>query len=188
MKTSQLIAISSFFTSLTFLGAQLALYVGPVPITFQTFFVILSGLIGGARIGLVSQLLYLILGLFGLPVFAGFRGGLTVFMGPTAGYLFSFPIASAAAGLIFHPSKNKIVLQGLLACIISEIVVYGVGVPWLIYWLSNFGGIYIFDAFSRAILMGALIFLPGDALKIILILYLLNRKDIQHLIIRIRAS
>jgi biotin transport system substrate-specific component len=187
MKTSQLIAVSSFFTTLTFLGAQLALYVGPVPITFQTFFVILSGLIGGARVGLVSQLLYLFLGLFGLPVFAGFRGGLTVFMGPTAGYLFSFPTASAVAGLILHPSKNKIMLQGFLACIISELIVYGVGVPWLIYWLSNFGGICIFDAFPRALLMGALIFLPGDALKIVLILYLLNRRDIQHLMTKMRA-
>jgi len=187
MKTSRSIVVSSFFAALTFLGAQLALYVGPVPITFQTFFVILSGLIGGAKIGLASQLIYLALGLIGLPVFAGFRGGLTVFAGPTAGYLFSFPIASAFAGLIFHPSKNRILLQGFLACIISELIVYGVGVPWLIFWLSNFGGLYIFDAFSRAILMGALIFLPGDALKIILILYLLNRKDIQHLMNKIRA-
>ncbi len=187
MNKTHLIIVSSFFATLTFLGAQLALYVGPVPITFQTFFVILAGLIGGAKIGLISQLIYLALGFIGLPVFAGFRGGLTVLLGPTAGYLFSFPAASMVAGLIFNPIRDRIVFRGFLACITSEIIIYLVGVPWLFFWLSSFGGIQILDALYRAVVMGALIFLPGDGLKILLTLYIINRKDVQEIMIKIRT-
>ncbi|MEM0275120.1 MAG: biotin transporter BioY, partial [Nitrososphaerota archaeon] len=86
MIKTRLIALSSIFAVFTALGAQFAFYIGPVPITLQTLFVILSGFVGGFRVGLLSQLIYLAVGLAGLPVFAGFKGGYMVFLGPTAGY------------------------------------------------------------------------------------------------------
>lgn len=188
MKRANLITISSFFAALTFLGAQLALHVGPVPITFQTFFVILAGLIAGSRAGLFSQLIYLALGLAGVPVFAGFKGGLAVLNGPTAGYLLSFPIASFIAGLIFNPKTRRTTLRGFVACLIAEAIVYGFGLPWLIFWLSSLGGLQAVEAISRAITMGALIFIPGDALKIGIILYLINRRDFKEIMVKMRGG
>lgn len=181
------IILSSIFAVLTSIGAQIAFYVGPVPITLQSLFVILSGLVGGFIVGLLSQSIYLIMGLVGLPVFAGFRSGFTAFQGPTAGYLISFPIAAAIAGLIYKPSSSNPIVRGLIACILAETVIYGLGVPWLIFWLSNFAGLAFSEATTRGIVMGSLIFLPGDGLKIAVILYLLKRREFSQIIVRFRA-
>src|SRR2546428_8743494 len=70
-----------------------------VPFTLQVLGVLMAGAILGARRGLLSQLLYLLLGFVGLPVFAGFTGGPAVLVGPTAGYLWSFPLAAWLVGL-----------------------------------------------------------------------------------------
>ncbi|MEM4636320.1 MAG: biotin transporter BioY [Nitrososphaerota archaeon] len=187
MIKTRLIALSSIFAVFTALGAQFAFYIGPVPITLQTLFVILSGFVGGFRVGLLSQLIYLAVGLAGLPVFAGFKGGYMVFLGPTAGYLLSFPIAAAIAGLIYNPGSSRSIIKALLACILAEIVIYSLGVPWLILWFTNFSGLMLSEAVSRAVIMGMLIFLPGDGLKIAIILYLLKRKEFLQIIIRARA-
>lgn len=80
-------ALSIFLATLTAVGAQITIPVSPVPFTLQTFFVLLAGLIGGARVGFLSIFIYLIMGAVGLPVFANLRGGWDVFLGPTGGYL-----------------------------------------------------------------------------------------------------
>lgn len=187
MIKARVIAASSIFAVFTSIGAQLAFYIGPVPITLQSLFVILSGIVGGYFVGLLSQLIYLTMGLVGLPVFAGFRSGFTTLLGPTAGYLISFPIAAAIAGLVYNPKDEKKMIKALTACILAELIIYGLGVPCFIFWLSNFGGLALSEAISRGIVMGSLIFLPGDGLKIAIILYLLKRKDFSQMIIRIRG-
>ncbi|MEN2974448.1 MAG: biotin transporter BioY [Candidatus Caldarchaeales archaeon] len=187
MIKTRLIVLSSIFAVFTFLGAQIAFYIGPVPITLQTLFIMLSGIVGGYKTGFLSQMIYLGMGLAGLPVFAGFRGGFTTFLGPTTGYLISFPIAAAITGILYDPMSDKRIIKALTACIIAELVIYGLGVPWLIFWLSNFSGIVLSDAISRGITMGALIFLPGDGLKIAVILYLLKRKDFSEIVYRARS-
>lgn len=78
------------------------LVVAGVPVTLQTFAVLLAGLVLGAGRGLLAVLLWLIVGLTGMPVFALGTGGLGVLAGPTVGYLLSFPLAAALAGLIGH--------------------------------------------------------------------------------------
>ncbi|MEM1583427.1 MAG: biotin transporter BioY [Nitrososphaerota archaeon] len=188
MVRGRVITISSIFAVLTSLGAQLAFYIGPVPITLQSFFVILSGLVGGFTVGLLSQSIYLAMGLIGLPVFAGFRSGFTAFQGPTAGYLISFPIAAATAGLTYNPSSGDQIFKGLVACILAEVIIYGLGVPWLIFWLSSFAGLEFSEAITRGIVAGSLVFLPGDGLKIAFILYLLRRKEFSQMIARFRAK
>lgn len=74
--TTKEIIITAMFTSLTSLGAYISIPLGEVPITLQTLFVLLSGLILGHKLGALSQLTYLILGLIGLPIFSTFSGGL----------------------------------------------------------------------------------------------------------------
>ena len=73
---------------------------GPVPITLQTFAVLLSGAVLGSRRGFLAVLLYLVVGAAGLPIFSGGASGLAVLSGPTAGYLIGFPLAAALCGAI----------------------------------------------------------------------------------------
>ena len=75
----------------------------PVPFTLQVPAVVLSGLLLGPRYGALAQAIYLLVGAVGVPVFAEFKGGLGVLLGPTGGYLLSYPIAAAVAGLATTP-------------------------------------------------------------------------------------
>lgn len=106
--SSQLFWIVSF-SILTALAAQIAVPVKPVPFTLQTFVVLLSGAFLGAKNGALSQLLYLLLGVIGLPVFAqvpdGLIGAARIF-GPTGGYLLSFPLAAFLVGYIIEKNNN----------------------------------------------------------------------------------
>lgn len=82
----------------------------PTPITLQTFGVMLAGLVLGPRLGAAAAALYLLTGAIGLPVFSGGTGGVAVFLGPTAGYLVSFPFLAAAVGAlsrVLAPTDTK---------------------------------------------------------------------------------
>lgn len=94
------LGLVAFTTAFTFISAQLRFYLGPVPYTMQNMAVVLSGLLLPPRYALASQLLYLLLIALGLPAAAGFRGGLGVLLGYTAGYLWAFPIASLLMSLL----------------------------------------------------------------------------------------
>ena len=88
----------SLFAAMTAIGAFISIPVGQVPITLQTLFVILSGSILGPRLGPLSQILYTILGLIGMPIFAGFTGGLQAMMKPSFGFIIGFIFASFIIG------------------------------------------------------------------------------------------
>ncbi|KUK16848.1 biotin transporter BioY, partial [Thermococcus sibiricus] len=100
------ITYAALFAALTAVGAQIAIPLGTVPITLQVLFVLLSGLILGAKLGFLSQIVYLFMGAIGLPVFANFSGGLAYIYGPTGGYLISFPLAAFLAGLVSEKRKR----------------------------------------------------------------------------------
>lgn len=97
-KTRQLI-ITALMTSITAVGAQIVFPIGTVPVTLQTFAVFLSGMILGPVWGAVSQVAYLLLGLFGLPVFAMFTSGIGILAGPTGGFLLAFPFVAFLSGI-----------------------------------------------------------------------------------------
>lgn len=99
----------------------------PVPITGQTFAVLLSGGLLGSRLGMTSQLLYLAEGAIGLPFFAKASGGIAIFMGPTAGYLIGFPIAAFIVGFLVERGWNKSLLKTWSAMIFAEMVIFGFG-------------------------------------------------------------
>lgn len=96
------------FAGLTALGAQLEIPHQPVPYTLQTFFVLLAGGMLGKRDGALSMMLYLGLGVVGLPVFSAAGFGPARLVGPTGGYLLSFPVAAYLVGLIIsqRPSQD----------------------------------------------------------------------------------
>lgn len=112
-KTRQLI-ITALMTSITAVGAQIVIPIGTVPVTLQTFAVFLSGMILGPVWGAVSQIAYLLLGLFGLPVFAMFTSGIGILAGPTGGFLLAFPLVAFLSGIDTEKSRYVFRLCALL--------------------------------------------------------------------------
>ena len=147
---------SALFAALTAVGAYLALPIGPVPIVLQNLFIFLAGLLLGSRWGMASVGIYLLAGACGLPVFAGGMGGIGRLIGPTGGYLIGFIPAVYLIGLISE--KHKRPTFDVLAMICGTIVIYICGVSWL--------KIVTAMTWAKAMGVGMLPFLPGDALKI----------------------
>jgi biotin transport system substrate-specific component len=100
----QYMVYASLMAALTAVGAYVHIPLGPVPIVLQNLFVLLAGLLLGSRWGAISIGIYLLVGAIGIPVFAGAKGGIAHFMGPTGGYLFGFLLASYITGYISNTS------------------------------------------------------------------------------------
>ena len=147
------------FTVLTALGAHLAVPLPgtPVPVTMQTLFVTLSGALLGPYLGASSQLLYLLAGISGLPMFA-LTAGPAALIGPTGGYLLSFPIAAALVGVLAGKRESGFVrVAGAL--LIASAVILALGAAQLTLITG--------DA-QRAVQLGVLPFVIGDLLKVVL--------------------
>lgn len=163
--TTKEMTLVSMFTGLTAIGAFISIPLGEVPITLQTLFVILSGLILGPKLGTLSQIIYIILGLVGVPIFAGFSGGLQTVMKPSFGFIIGFIFAAYIVGKIAH-SKNGASTKNIwIASLVGSIVIYLFGLPYMYYMLNIVMAKGLsFDAIMK---MGCLLFLPGDLLKFI---------------------
>ncbi len=130
----------------------------PVPLTGQTFAVLLVGAALGSKRGAASMMLYIIEGTLGLPFFAGGASGWHVLVGATAGYLVGFVGAAYIIGLLAERGLERSVRTSFVPFVIGTLVIYLFGVTWLSIVLGNF---------SRAIVAGLLPFLIGDAIKLV---------------------
>lgn len=132
-----------------------------VPISAQSLGVMLAGTVLGARRGALAVLLFLLLPAIGLPVLSGGRGGIGVFVGPTAGFLFGFPIAAFAAGWIMERLNAAPVFwaASFSALIGGIFVMYVPGVLWLAFTIDK-------SLYETVLLMAP--FIPGDIVKVIL--------------------
>lgn len=133
-------ALAGGFAVLTGLGAQLRIPLSftPVPITLQTFSVLLAGVVLGARWGGASQGLYAGLGAAGVPWFAGAAGGVSHLLGPTGGFIIGFVLAATLVGYVadrYAWARRPVGLVALLT-VANFGVIYGVGLPWLYGWLT----------------------------------------------------
>lgn len=128
---SQRLFVVLFFTALTAFAAQVKFYVGdnPVPYTMQVFAVLLAGMTLGARDGMLSQIFYIGLIFFNVPVAAGGMGSAAL-TGATAGYLVGFIPAAGIAGLVVEMGANRM-WQRMLASVVGIVVIYGIGLPVL---------------------------------------------------------
>ena len=142
---------------------QFVLPFSPVPITSQTFAVLLLGALYGSRRGPATVVTYLGLGVVGLPVFAGGTSGLVRLLGPTAGYLVGFLAAAFVVGLLSEKGWDRKPWTTAASMIIGNFIIYAAG----ILWLSKFVG------WQAVLSTGFLPFLAGDALKIALATILL---------------
>ena len=176
---NRVIILTSLFTSLTVIGAFLRIQIGVIPFSLQTFFVLLSGNILGAKYGAVSQALYIILGLFGLPIFAK-GGGPAYILEPSFGYLLGFPIASYLVGKLskkgnhiglplFSISTRRLFFANALALL-------GLFIPGILYlWLNMNYILGVSLSFNKALWIGWIVFLPGDFIKLLLIVFLYRK-------------
>jgi len=139
VKESELFWVVSF-SILTAISAQISIPIKPVPFTLQTMVVLLAGAFLGAKNGAYSQVLYIFLGVIGLPVFAQTADGtmgLARLISPTGGYLLAFPVAAYLVGLLIE--KNQKYLNVIISMFVAELVVILVGTSYLYAaYLHNF--------------------------------------------------
>ncbi len=150
-----LVLVGSWLIALT---AQISFSIGPVPVTGQTFGVLLVGALLGSRRGAVSVLAYLAQGFAGLPVFANGAATTAVLAGPTAGYLLGFLPAAFVVGWLCERGWDRRVGTAVIAMLLGNLFIYAFGLPWL----SRFVG------WDQVLQLGLIPFIPGDILKIVL--------------------
>ena len=158
---------AALFGAGTAAGAYIIVPIPPVPITLQTLFLYLAGALLGGRLALLSQVVYLLLGIIGLPVFAGGKAGLGVLFGPTGGYLIGFLPAAYIVGKWNEMLKTPSFLSVLLSMIAGTVPVYLLGILQLSFVAKL--------DLVKAVSVGMLPFLIGDGIKILVATLLAGR-------------
>lgn len=148
------------FSLLTALSAQIVIPLGAIPITGQTFAVLLTGALLGSRLGAITMIAYLIEGASGLPFFSGAHGGLLHLMGPTGGYLVAFPAAAFITGAFAEHGWDRKFLTAAAAMAIGSLVIMLSGWLWFSLVMRTSPAITLFDTVLK--------FVPGDIIKIAL--------------------
>ena len=157
VRSAGLVIVFSLFIAAC---AQFAIQIGPIPITGQTFAVLLTGALLGSRLGAAAVIAYLIEGAIGLPFFAAGGAGLVRFFGPTGGYLVAFPAAAFVTGAFAEHGWDKYYPTAVLAMAIGSVIIFLGGWAWFAV-LTNTPPV---AAFKIAVLP----FLLGDVVKIAL--------------------
>ncbi len=149
-------------TLLIFLTARISIPIpgNPVPFTLQNFGILVVGGALGLRRGGLAALLYVVLGLIGLPLFAESKGGLVVLWGATGGYLVGFVAAAALVGRLAELGWDRRIGGAVGATALGTAVIYAIGVPWLAVVTGLSAG--------EAVRTGLLPFLAGDIVKLLL--------------------
>lgn len=152
------LVFASMFGALTAVGSFMVIPLYPVPITLQTLFTGLAGILLGSATGALSQVVYLLLGIMGLPVFAGGKAGIGTLFGPTGGYLIGFIVGAFIIGKIVELKRNPGLAWIIMALIAGNLVIYALGT----IQLSLVTGFSL----TKSLMVGVVPFMFGDALKI----------------------
>jgi biotin transport system substrate-specific component len=159
MRSVALVVAFSLFVAL---AAQIVIPLPwtPVPVTAQTFAVLLTGALLGSRLGALALIAYLAEGSVGLPFFSGGAGGAHyLFFSPTAGYLFAFPVAAFVTGYLAERGWDRRLLTSALAMALGSLVILAGGWAWLTL---------LFRSAAEAFVAGVAPFVVGDIIKIAL--------------------
>ena len=160
MKTRDLV-VCSLFAAMTAVLSQISIPLpNGIPLTLQLLAVFLCGVILGAKKGFISTLVYVALGAIGLPVFAGFTGGISKLVSPTGGYLVGFIFTSVISGLIIEKFNYKRI-PNIIGMIVGLAITYIFGTAWLAFGMGR--------TFMEALAIGVLPFLIFDFGKIIIV-------------------
>ncbi|MEG0382233.1 MAG: biotin transporter BioY [Christensenella sp.] len=170
--TTRDIILCALFAALIAIGAFIKIPIPYVPITFQGFFVILAGFLLGPKYGSVSVLVYLAIGLAGIPVFTE-GGGIMYALKPTFGYLIGFAVCAFVVGLRTQSLKKLSVGNLFLTGMIGMVPVYVIGTLYLYFIMNYTMGTPI--TLLTALWSGVIIFLPADILRALLASWLAKR-------------
>ncbi len=149
---------AAMFGALTAIGSLIVIPMQPVPITLQSLFTGLAGVLLGGYTGALSQIVYVLLGVIGLPVFAGGKAGFGTLLGPTGGYLIGFIVAAYLIGKMVEARKEPSIAWVTISLVIGNLVIYALGVMQL--------ALVAHLSIVKALLVGVLPFLLGDLLKL----------------------
>lgn len=158
--TTKEMILCAMFTALTAIGAFIQI---PVPgmdyFTLQFLFVLLAGFLLGSKLGFVAVLVYLLLGLFGLPIFAA-GGGITYIFRPSFGFLMAFAAAALVVGLLAERTNKRTFVNYFLIALVGFAITYGIGLIYKYAMLNLYVGEK--TAFSLVILDCFPLDMPGD--------------------------
>ncbi len=151
---------AAMFGALTAIGAYITIPLQPVPITLQDFFTILAATLLGGYAGALSQVIYILLGVIGLPIFSGGKAGIGVLLGPTGGFLIGFVVGAFFIGKIVEMKKEPGWAWITMASLLGLLIIYTFGA----IQLTIIAGI----SMEKALLIGVIPFIPGDLCKLVL--------------------
>ena len=152
-------AVIAVMTAVICILAPISIPIGPVPISLGTLAVLLSVYVLGMKRSVIAIVLYLLIGLVGVPVFSGFSGGAAKLAGPTGGYLIGYiPMVLIAGLVIDRYYKNRII--SIIGMIAATVVLYAIGTAWLAYSAGM--------DFPAALAAGVIPFIPLDLVKIVI--------------------
>lgn len=157
--TTKTIALIAVMTAVTCVLAPLSIPIGPVPISLTNLAIYFGLYILGTKKETISYIVYMLIGLVGVPVFSGFTGGPGKLIGPTGGYIIGFVPMAILAGLVIEKTKGK-PIPSFLAMVAGTAVCYALGTIWLAYQGQM--------DFMKALWAGVIPFIPGDLIKMIL--------------------
>lgn len=137
------------------------------PVSLQTIFVFMAALLLGPRLGSLSMVIYVVMGMIGLPVFSGYRGGLDVLTGQSGGFVIGFIFSAFFIGNMKNINfLNKNILYTFAVLIVGNIIIYMSGGSYIAY-ITNTNLWFIMATFSP--------YLVGDLFKIMVVLYVYSR-------------
>lgn len=168
------LVFAALFAALTAAVAPLKIPLGftPVPITLQTLVVLMSGAMLGPYYGALAMILYVVVGILGLPVFAGGGSGIGAILGPTGGYLISYFVAAYVIGKVVQMRKKPKFIDYVVAMVAGTIIIYVLGAGW---------GMVVTGLGIYAILAGwVLPFIIGDTIKLLAAAYIAKNINIKR--------
>lgn len=155
-KTLTFIALATAITCI--LGPiSIAIPISPVPISLTILAIFISVYAIGLKKGMISLLLYILIGFIGLPVFSNFKGGFSVLIGPTGGYIIGFVFVVLLSGIFIEKWEGKVYMH-IIGMILGTLLCYILGTVWLAIVGSM--------TFLEALWAGVIPFIPADAVKI----------------------
>ena len=155
--------VCGIFTALLCVLAPMTIPIGPVPISLTNFVLYISIIVLGTKLSTISYIIYLLIGLVGLPVFSGYVGGPSKFVGPTGGYLVGFVFLTIIGGIIYEHFKGQPIITGL-GMFLGLVICYAFGTVWFMKLMST--------GLAESLTMCVWPFIPLDIVKIVLGVFL----------------
>lgn len=131
------IVLCGIFAALTCIFAMISIPFGPVPINMAHIAIFLSAAFLGPYLGFLSQIIYILIGLIGLPVFSNFTGGLSHLIGPTGGFIMAYPIVAYVSGALFQKLLSKSTYKLIIVIYIGWFIEYVMGVSYYSYIMDT---------------------------------------------------